>query len=111
MVKIVKKPWGSFKQFALNKKCTVKILEVNPGEELSLQSHKKRRERWYFLANGIAQIGSKKKKVKQGEVIKIDKNIPHRLIAGKNKVEVLEISFGNFDERDEIRFEDKYDRK
>ena len=110
MVKIVKRPWGLFKQFVLNKKCTVKILEINPKQKLSLQLHKQRREQWYFLTPGIVQIGTKKRNVKKGETVSIGKKVAHRLIAGKNKVLVLEISFGNFKEGDEIRLEDKYDR-
>jgi mannose-6-phosphate isomerase-like protein (cupin superfamily) len=111
MVKIVKRPWGLFKQFVLNKKCTVKIIEVDSGEELSLQLHKKRKEMWYFLTNGIVQIGDKRKKVNPKEVVDIDKGKAHRVLAGKNKVIFLEISFGEFSEKDEIRLEDKYNRK
>jgi mannose-6-phosphate isomerase-like protein (cupin superfamily) len=111
MVKIVHRPWGNFKQFALNEKCTVKIIEVNSKQELSLQKHKLRREEWYFLTSGIIQIGKKIKKIKEGEIVKIGKNIKHRLIAENKKVRVLEISFGNFNEKDEIRLEDKYNRK
>jgi mannose-6-phosphate isomerase len=111
MVKIVKRPWGIFKQFVLNEKCTVKILEVKPNQELSLQSHKNRKEMWYFLTKGIVQVENKRKNVGKNKIVQINKNIPHRLIAGKNKVEVLEISFGNFNEKDEVRLEDTYNRK
>jgi len=111
MVKIVKRPWGLFKQFILNKKCTVKILEVKPKQELSLQYHKKRVEMWYFLTNGVVQISNKKKKVSKGEIVNIKKNIAHRIIAEKNQVVVLEISLGKFSEKDEVRLEDKYKRK
>jgi mannose-6-phosphate isomerase-like protein (cupin superfamily) len=111
MVKIVKRPWGLFKQFVLNKKCTVKIIEIKPRQELSLQKHKEREENWYFITSGKVQIGNKKKSVKEGDLIKIGKNIPHRIIAGWKKVKVLEVSFGNFKENDEIRLEDKYNRK
>ncbi len=110
-MKVVKRPWGLFKQFVLNQKCTVKILEVKPKQELSLQKHKKRSEMWYFLDNGIVQIGDKKKKIKQEELVKIPKGKKHRLIAGKKKLRVLEISLGKFDEKDEVRLEDKYGRK
>jgi len=109
-MKEVKRPWGVFKQFVLNRKCTVKILEVKPRQGLSLQLHKQRKEEWYFLSSGVVQIGRKKRKVKKGEIIQIGKNIPHRLIAGDKEVLVLEISFGNFKEGDEIRLEDKYER-
>ncbi len=110
MVKIVKRPWGEFKQFVLNKKCTVKIIEVNPEQELSLQLHKHREEEWYFLTSGFVQIKKRKIKVRRGEIVNIGKNVPHRLIAKEKKVFVLEISLGNFKENDEIRLEDKYER-
>ena len=109
-MKIVKRPWGDFKQFAFNEKCTVKILSINSGEEFSLQKHKNRKEMWYFLTPGYVQIGKKRKKVKEGDVIVIGKNISHRLSSLNKPVKVLEISFGNFDENDEIRLEDKYGR-
>ena len=110
-MKEVKRPWGLFKQFVLNEKCTVKILEIKPRQELSLQKHQKRKEHWYFLTPGIIQIGKKRKKVKEGEMIEIGKNIPHRLVAEGKGVKVLEISLGEFREDDEIRIEDKYNRK
>jgi mannose-6-phosphate isomerase-like protein (cupin superfamily) len=110
-MKITKRPWGEFKLFVKNKKCTVKLIEVNSGQALSLQKHQKREECWYFLTSGIVQIGNKRKKIKKGSIINIGKNITHRIIAGKNKIEVLEISFGEFKEGDEIRLEDKYGRK
>jgi len=98
-------------QFVLNKKCTVKIIEVKAGEELSLQRHKKRVEEWYFLTSGEIQLGTKKKRISKGELIKIKKGQSHRLIAGKKPVQILEISLGNFSEKDEERLEDKYGRR
>lgn len=106
-----KRPWGLFRVFAKNKKCTVKILEVKPFQELSLQKHKKREEHWYFLTPGIIQLGEKKKKVKANELVVIKKNQAHRIIAKKKKVVVLEVAFGKFSEGDEVRIEDKYGRK
>ena len=35
----VNKPWGSYKTFEKDKDYLVKIITVNPGEKLSLQSH------------------------------------------------------------------------
>lgn len=110
-MKIVKRPWGRFKQFVKNKKCTVKIFEVKPKQALSLQYHKKRKELWYFLTEGYVQLGKKKRRVRKGEIINIKKKQPHRLIAGKKEVMVLEISFGEFRESDEVRLEDEYRRK
>ncbi len=110
-MKKVVRPWGDFKQFVLNKKCTVKILDVNPNQKLSLQKHTKRREEWYFLTDGYAQLGDKKMKVKKGELVKIGKRKKHRLFAKKNPVKVLEVSYGEFNEKDEVRLEDNYGRK
>jgi len=109
-MKKVKRPWGEFKQFVLNKKCTVKILFLKPNQELSLQKHRKRDEEWYFLTPGYIQIGDKKRKVKKGERIWIADKTKHRAFAKAKKVEILEISHGKFEEKDEIRLEDKYGR-
>lgn len=111
MIKEVKRPWGRFKQFVFNKQCTVKILIVKPRQELSLQKHRKRTEQWYFLTDGIAQIGNKKINIKKDSIIIIPKMKTHRLIAKNKEIRVLEISLGKFDEKDEIRVEDKYGRK
>jgi mannose-6-phosphate isomerase len=109
-MKEVKRPWGLFRQFSLNEKSTVKILIVKPNQILSLQKHKKRKEMWYFLTDGYVQIGTKTKRMKKGEFIVVKQMQAHRIFAKKSKVEVLEISYGTFDEKDEIRLEDKYGR-
>lgn len=109
-MKEVRRPWGNFRQFVLNKKCTVKLLTLNPHQELSLQSHKHREENWYFLGNAIAQVGNKKIHVKEGDFIHIKKNQKHRIIAGGSKVRLLEIATGTFNEDDEKRYEDEYGR-
>ena len=85
-MKEVKRPWGIFKQFILNEKSTVKIIIINPHQQLSLQLHKKREENWYFLTPAIIQLGNKRFKVKKDQLINIKKNTAHRVIAGKNKV-------------------------
>jgi len=110
-MRVVKRPWGDFKQFALNEKCTVKILTVKPNQILSLQKHKNRKEQWYFLTEGWVQLGTKNKKIKKGEIVNVPKMKAHRIFAKKKMVEVLEICHGNFDEKDEIRLEDVYGRK
>lgn len=106
----VRRPWGDFKQFVLNEKCTVKILTVKPNGILSLQKHRKRKEQWYFLTEGWVQLGTKKKKIKKGEIVNVRKMQAHRIFAKKKRVEVLEISYGTFDEKDEVRLEDVYGR-
>ena len=110
-VKTEQRPWGCFKVFAFNEKCTVKILEVNQGEELSLQTHKNRDELWYFLTAGLVQLGEERIAVEPGQKVEIKRGVQHRIIAEENNVVVLEVSFGEFDEKDEVRLEDKYGRE
>jgi len=109
-MKEVVKPWGKERHFAKNEKRTVKILVVNPGEELSLQKHRYRVEEWFFLTDGYAQKGNRKLKLKKGDFLRIGKNKVHRLFAKRKQVEVLEVSFGKFLQSDEVRLEDKYGR-
>jgi len=109
--KRVKKPWGEFKQFTLNENSTVKILTIKPNQAFSLQSHKNRKEFWHFLDNPAkVTVGNKTIRTKKGDDIIIKKNQNHRIEALSKPVNVLEIAFGNFDEKDINRLEDKYGR-
>lgn len=107
----VKKPWGKFKKYTMNELVTVKILTVEPGQYLSKQFHRMRDELWVPLDDGAEiEIGDKKIFPRKEEEIWIPRNVVHRLGSKDKKVRVLEISFGNFDEEDVIRYEDKYGR-
>jgi len=109
--KVVKRPWGEFEQFSENELSTVKILSIKPKQELSLQAHKKREEFWKIIeGNAIVTIGKKEINAKAGDSFLIKKGQVHRLKSKLKKVRVLEISFGKFDETDEVRIEDKYGR-
>jgi len=108
--KTVVKPWGKFDQYSHNEKSTVKIITVKKGGILSLQSHKNRKEFWVALEPGLtAVVGKRKVKLKKGETIAIPKGAKHRITASK-EARFLEISYGNFDENDIIRYEDIYGR-
>ena len=105
------RPWGNFRQFTHNIPSTVKIITVNPGEMLSLQSHKKRSEFWRVIAgDGTVEIGEVKKNTAVGDEHEIAIGEKHRLSAGPNGIQVLEIAFGDFNEDDVVRYEDKYGR-
>lgn len=105
------RPWGKFRRFTENVTSTVKIITINPEGELSLQSHTKRAEFWRVLSgSGIWQINDTKSHFMEGEEILIPVGAKHRIIAGDEKVEILEIATGIFDEGDIVRYEDKYGR-
>ena len=109
---IVKKPWGSFTQFTHNEKSTIKILKINPGGELSLQTHKTRKELWYIVeGKPTTVLNTKTAKHKEGDSIKVGKGVKHRIInKTKELVIILEIATGKFDENDIVRIKDKYNR-
>ena len=88
------------------------MLVIKPNQVLSLQSHRNRDEMWIAIDEGIqAQIDDKIHTIKPGDVIIVPRGAKHRLSSLKTRGRVLEISFGEFDEEDEIRYEDRYGRK
>jgi mannose-1-phosphate guanylyltransferase/mannose-6-phosphate isomerase len=110
--KIIKdtRPWGSFKQYACNEKCSVKIITVNPNQMLSSQVHKKRDELMVILDDGLRiELDDQVLSPKPGDEILINRNTKHR-VSSKKQARILEVSFGFFDENDIERFEDIYGR-
>ncbi len=109
----VNKPWGSYKVFEKDKDYLIKIITVNPGEKLSLQSHKHRSEYWQVIS-GIATVecDGKISHLNRNESISIPRCSKHRL-SNKNKepLQVLETQYGDIlSESDIIRYQDKYNR-
>jgi|SRR3989338_758358 len=107
----VERPWGNFRQFTHNSTATVKIITIRPGESLSLQSHSKRSEFWYVIqGSGTVNIAGKKYDAEEGNEYSIPVNAQHRATAGSKGLVFLEVDEGDFDEQDEVRYEDKYGR-
>ena len=109
----MEKPWGGYVRYVLNKKCSVKLIFIRPGEQISYQYHKKRDELWRVLdGRATMTIGGEKYKVSSTYEAFIPKRVPHMIAANKGKKTcmLLEISFGKFDENDIVRLSDKYGR-
>lgn len=105
------RPWGFFRRFTNNILSTVKIITIKPNQQLSLQSHTKRSEFWRVVnGDGIFEIDNKKYIVEKGDEKEVGIGAKHRMQAGSDGMEVLEIATGDFDENDIIRYEDKYGR-
>ena len=111
-VATVERPWGSFKQFAHNRECTVSLMTVLPGQRLSLQSHTGRAELWIVIDEGAwVQVGEMNRACHAGEEIWIPANEKHRLSCpGPKPVRVLEVAFGNWQQEDITRYADDYQR-
>jgi len=60
--------------------------------------------------NGIAEIGEEKVQLTAGKDCFIPRETKHRLNGGTEKLVLLELAFGVFDEKDIVRLEDKYGR-
>lgn len=107
------KPWGCYTNLMQDHNCLVKLIEVLPGETLSLQSHQHRGEHWYIVA-GVALVerDSNRFTLATGETIHIPKEAKHRLSnPGTTPLAVLEIQYGDtLSEEDIVRYKDRYGR-
>ena len=111
-VSFVERPWGSFKQYANNRDCTVSLMTVLPGQRLSLQSHSGRAELWIVIDDGaVVQAGETDRACRAGEEIWIPPNVKHRLSCrGDKPIRVLEVAFGNWQQEDSTRYADDFKR-
>lgn len=107
-----KRPWGEFVEFTKNEASTVKIITVKAGQALSLQHHQNRDEFWHVMSGeGTITIGDQKVPVLPNSDHFVPRETNHRIEAGTKDITILEIAFGNFDENDIVRVEDRYNRK
>ncbi len=105
------RPWGKFEQFTKNESTTVKIITVHPNQQLSLQLHHSRAEFWRVIAgNGTIEIDRTRLQAHPGDEFFIPMETTHRMNAGTNGLQILEIAYGHFDEADIVRLEDTYGR-
>jgi len=105
------RPWGNFERFTLNETTTVKIITVNAGEAFSLQTHEHRDEFWRVIkGSGTVRIGETDHDAHEGNMFFIPRGSEHRVTGGPEGVAFLEIAFGDFDEGDIKRLEDRYGR-
>ncbi len=105
------RPWGGFERYTLNEPTTVKIIDVAPGQRLSLQRHEHRDELWVALDPGaVFEIDGERITPSVGDRVLIRAGQTHRLSSSGPAIRILEIAFGHFDEDDIERLEDSYGR-
>lgn len=111
---IFQRPWGFYKTTVMNKYFQSKIISINPGARLSLQSHNHREEHWIVAhGSGICQIGDSIIEIRCGSSMFIPKGCKHRLTnTDENESLIItEVQLGDyFGEDDIIRYEDIYGR-
>ena len=108
-----KRPWGMFEVLMDDPHFKVKKITVNPGQRLSLQSHRKRSEHW-IVTEGSMRItcGEDCRDHDTDSHVYIPAGTKHRMEnTGREAASVIEIQTGTyFGEDDIIRYEDDYER-
>ncbi len=106
------RPWGKFRSFPYKQARSIKIITVNPNGVLSLQYHHHRSEFWIVLDEGLeVTVGERVWHPEKNEEIFISRKTPHRIrCIGQERTRVMEIWYGDSDESDIVRLEDKYGR-
>lgn len=111
--KTVYRPWGFYTVIAEGQGFQTKIIHVNPGHKLSVQSHNHRSEHWVVLS-GTAKVVLEGKDhiLSPGHSIDIAVKAIHSLQNPyDNHLEIIEVQKGDIlSEDDIIRYEDMYGR-
>lgn len=114
-VKKIEKPWGYELIFAHTERYAGKILHVNAGHALSLQYHNSKDETLYLASGDVefqvqVQEGGElvAHRLQPGESYRVRPGIKHRMIAGPQGCEFIEVSSPELD--DVVRVEDRYGR-
>ena len=111
--KTVYRPWGFYTVIAQGEGFMTKIIHVNQGQKLSLQSHNFRSEHWVVLS-GTAKVILEDKDfiLSPGHSVDIPLKAIHSLQNPyKEDLEIIEVQKGNpLIEEDIIRYEDMYGR-
>ena len=112
--KTVYRPWGFYTVIAQGKGFLSKIIHVNTGQKLSVQSHNHRSEHWVVLS-GIAKVvlEGKEHLLTPGHSIDIPLKAIHSLQNPyEEELEIIEIQLGDLLIEDDItRYEDMYGRE
>ena len=107
------RPWGWFETLALDNRFQVKRIVVNPGGQLSLQSHMHRAEHW-IVVSGTARvtIGDEITLVSENQSVYVPLGARHRMEnPGKVPMVLIEVQTGSYlGEDDILRYEDIYAR-
>jgi mannose-6-phosphate isomerase len=105
------RPWGHFRQYAMQETCTVKLITVAAGQQLSLQRHRHRDELWVVLDDGLLiTVGSRTVESRAGDEFFVPRGVIHRVEGGEHGGRFVEVCFGAFDENDIERLDDAYGR-
>lgn len=104
------RPWGHWKIISQSPGFKIKLLIVEPGKSLSLQSHKHRSEHWIVVKGKAGVIIDQLDfNVLENESCYIPRNHQHQLKnIGSGELVVVEVATGDYIKEDDItRYENK----
>lgn len=111
--KTVYRPWGYYTVLAQGDGFLTKLIQVNPGQKLSVQSHNHRSEHWVVLS-GTAKVilEGKEHILSPGHSVDIGVKAIHSLQNPfEENLQIIEVQKGDLlIEEDIIRYEDMYGR-
>ena len=109
----VERPWGRYSLIDGGSGYQVKMLIVDPDQELSLQLHRHRSEQWVVVSGiGRANLDGVESELRVGDQLVVPVGMLHRLgNPGVAPFKIIEVQFGDYLGEDDIeRFEDRYGR-
>ncbi len=107
------RPWGSYEILLDTPDFKSKKMSVNPGQQLSYQSHKQREEHWIITTGqGEVVLDDVVHPVRRGSYIKIPLGAKHRIRNnGTEVLDFIEVQIGSYFGEDDItRYQDDYRR-
>lgn len=107
------RPWGRFEILKDTDVFKSKVIQVNPAQQISYQSHSKREEHWLITqGQGEVILNDETIPVKPGSYVKIPLGAKHRIRnPGQTAIEFVEVQMGTyFGEDDIVRYQDDYQR-
>ncbi|WP_456425085.1 phosphomannose isomerase type II C-terminal cupin domain [Rhodocaloribacter sp.] len=106
------RPWGRWEEYLNEPGYRVKRIVVNPGQRLSLQKHRHRREHWVIVrGEGLFTLDQDVTRVRLGDHVEIPVGGVHRIENdGADYLVIIETQLGLCLEDDIIRLEDDYGR-
>jgi mannose-6-phosphate isomerase len=112
-IRRIEKPWGYELIFAHTDRYVGKILHVNAGQALSLQYHEIKDETLYLSEGEVELLVEEDgelttRTLRGGDSYRIVPFTRHRMIAGVNGCDIIEVSTPELD--DVVRLEDRYGR-
>ena len=109
----ITRPWGFYRVIAQGKNYVSKVIHVNVGQSLSVQSHNHRAEHW-VVASGRAKVllNDKEFVLEVGQSVDIPVKAIHSLANPYGEeLEIIELQMGEIISEDDItRYSDIYGR-